>query len=103
MKKYLLILLFLIFGFVLANSVSAQQMWHHHNGVWHNHPHTTYHYHNNVGYYPVVQWYPVNGVNMNIGPVYANPYNRRVYMNIGPTFYYYRGYSTFNFATGEIR
>lgn len=90
MKKYVLILAFLLFGFI-ASQCSAQDFWHRHNGYWHNHPHTTYHYHGNaVAYYPVVQWYPTNGVYMNVGPVYANPYNRRVYMTIGPTFYFVR-------------
>lgn len=101
MKKYLLILLFLVLGFVFANTASAQDFWHHHNGVWHNHQHTTYHYHyyNNVGYYPVVQWYP-EGVWMNVGPTYVLPNgNVRFGMNIG--FSSYRGYSTFNFANGQ--
>jgi len=85
--------------------VGAQDFRHRHNGVWHNHPHTHYHYHYpNVGYAPVVQWFP-SGTWMNVGPVNAYQINGRRYVRFGINYGFsrYQGYSTFNYNTGETR
>lgn len=101
MRKLLLIAVFLVAGLFASTTFAQGGGWHQHNGHWHNHYHTRYHYHN-VGYYPVVQWFPT-GTSLNVGPVVVSPDRRYVRFGINASFSSIRGYSTFNYRTGQSR
>jgi hypothetical protein len=94
---------------ILALSVSTTEICsahnnfpHRHNGRWHSHPHNSYHYHNNVVYYPHVQWFSY-GTNLNVGPIIVSPDRRYVRVGIGVGFSSYQGFHTFNYRTGQSR
>jgi len=100
MRNFILIAIFSVIGLFGGEALAQQQGgWHHHNGQWHNHPHTQYHYHN-IGYYPVVQWFPT-GTMLNVGPVVVSPDRKYVRFGINANFSSFRGYSTFNYRTGQ--
>ena len=107
LDRILLPALFFLMLFGLVGQCDAQDYGHHHNGRWHSHPHTDYHYHNNyrrpsVGYRPVITWIP-SGTWMNVGPVTVSPDRRYVRMGINVGFSHISGYNTFNYRTGESR
>lgn len=90
MKSILFAIVFAINLFLVSSIYGQYYHAHQHNGVWHQHPHSAAHYHDNWGtiYYPPVTTYRGTGIWSYSPGAIVTP-NRNVIIQYSGGYWYY--------------